>query len=65
MTTLGEDIISGIERAELQSDLQRIEHKLDVIIAFQESLAPFVELARSYTQGNKIDRVRAMMRSGR
>lgn len=43
----------------------RIERKLDQIIAFQEELRPLLEVAKTFTSGSKMEKARAMIRNGR
>lgn len=45
-------------------DVARLEAKLERILAFQEELRPFLEIARAYTGGSKADRLRAVLGHG-
>jgi hypothetical protein len=48
-----------------EQDVARIEAKLDRILAFQDELIPFLEIARRYTTGSKTDKLRTVLGYGR
>lgn len=43
-------------------DVQELAAKLDTVVKFLEELRPFLELARTYTSGSKLDKVRMAVR---
>lgn len=42
-----------------------VDEKLDAILEFLEELRPLMDMAKTFTSGSKVDKVRAMIRNGR
>lgn len=46
-------------------DVRELAAKLDKVVAFLEELRPFLEMAKTYTTGSKLEKVRMAVRHGR
>ena len=46
-------------------DIKRLEDKVDKVLEFLEELRPFLDMARQYTQGSKLDRARMVIKNVR